>query len=463
MTRTDTRYPILIVCIDSLRADAVDGTSRDDFWGDLRPRTPVIDSFIRESIGFPHAYSVSAWTKPTVPSIFTSLYPSEHGVLETAKEKGGAVTSPPMPKEATTLAKALHDLGYRTSGIAKNAQFETIASFDRGFDFFTSNMEASGSLGLFDELGIGSASVPTFTYLHMMEPHWPFSDAVAERLESESSGRFAFHRYTGDDWKGLKKRMRRGETELSPEEFRFLKRAYAAAVEEADSALGQIWEGMRHGRRWDDTLVILTADHGEELNDHGAVGHGQSLYEELTRVPLYLKPPASVDPALLDCLRGASGDVVSLLDLYPTVLGMIGQETSALAVSGIDLTRVSNSGRTVFAEVKHKRRYLEAAITKRFKAIRNTRFKKNPGAGREDYNNLRELLSSRKRSTGFELYDLVSDPAELENLADRNPEMRRTLEASLDDWRSQVRDALAAESGSVDEEIIRRLEKLGYM
>ncbi|MCA9752123.1 MAG: sulfatase-like hydrolase/transferase, partial [Gemmatimonadetes bacterium] len=209
----------------------------------------------------------------------------------------------------------------------------------------------------------------------------------------------------------------------------------------------------------EDTLLVVTADHGEELLDHGLVGHGQSLYDELLRVPLLVRPGANVinarpAPAVTD-------ELASHVDLTPTLLA-----AASLApgdVRGRDLLTAPAPDR-VFAEVKHKRRYLQCVVNGDHKLIRETKFERAPdhASGQGDYNNLQDLFASRPHRTKTRLFDLAHDPGETRDLSHREKDRAEELGGMLDAW-WQGLERRGSDTRAIEEDMIRRLESLGYL
>ncbi|HMB68941.1 MAG TPA: sulfatase-like hydrolase/transferase [bacterium] len=476
------RHPhVFVFCIDSLRADCVEALRAGSVWKELgRPVTPAIDAFSAGARSHSAAISSSSWTKPSVPSMFLSMHPSEHGVMEVAKTRSG-VSSPPLPGKGRTVAEAFRDAGYRTVGLAHNAQLHGELGFARGFDFWDADAGSGDrmleTLQAMDPFADGR---PVFLYFHLIEPHWPFGENVQRRAEPERTGRFPFHTWKAGEWKAFKAELKSGTTTPTPEEVRFLRFCYRLAVEDADRAAGRILDALDERGLLERSFSVLTADHGEELLDHGSVGHGQSLHEELVRVPLFLRAGADTS---LGHVNGRVETPVSHVDLHPTLLDAAGiapdgeggaKRAGGAAVSG-DRRAAKLSGRSLlakdaepsayaFSEVKHKRRYHQSIHTGRWKLIRSFFFRKSDDGNGDDYNNLGDLFENRAFRTQRALFDLSRDPGETrDRFADR-PELADRLETALDVWWERLRPRPKNESAQeMEAELIRRLEALGYL
>jgi arylsulfatase A-like enzyme len=466
MSRRSAAKPhVFVFCIDSLRADCIDppGEAPSIWTGTGRPATPAIDAFAAGARSHAAAVSSSSWTKPSVPSMFLSMHPSEHGVLEVAKTAAGA-SSPPLPDTGRTVAEAFRDAGYRTVGLAQNAQLDGGLGFARGFDFWDADAGSGDRmLETLQAMDPFADERPVFLYFHLIEPHWPFGENVRRRAEGQVTGRFPFHAWRAGEWKAFKADLKRGNVDPTPDEVRFLRLCYGLAVEDADRAVGRILDCLDRRGLLERSFSVLTADHGEELLDHGSVGHGQSLHEELVRVPLLLR--AGADTAI-GRVNGRVTTPVSHVDLHPTLLDAAGISPKAKLSGRSLLGSGAEPAAYAFSEVKHKRRYHQSIHTGRWKLIRSFFFRKaeGDGSGDDDYNNLGDLFESRAFRTQRMLFDLANDPAETrDRFADR-PELADRLETALDVWWERLRPRPRNESSQeMEAELIRRLEALGYL
>ncbi len=465
MSRIPGKKPnVLMICIDSLRADCLEPERAGSIWEEIgRPDTPCLDGWRENSHLWTTATSTSSWTKPAVPSILLSLYPTEHGIFETAKS-GGKRKSPGFPPRVNSLPEMLRNHGYLTLGLTHNAQFDSIPDFSRGFDEFTScggNVDdLVDSLCADDRL---AGSEPWFVYMHVLEPHYPYDSRVREYLAPHRVGRFPFHQFRGEDWKEFKSSLKMGDIFPTDEETRFLRQAYRASVERVDTALGRLFHWLGEPSRQEDSVVILTSDHGEELLDHGSIGHGQGLYEELIRVPLSVRLPGMLSDRVDEIPR--SGTVrIAHVDLAPTILDLL-EIRPPDYWQGSSILGVPEAGeRAIFSEVKHKRRYRQAVTRGRHKLIRSYRFRRaEDGDSRSDYNQLDDLFACRTHQIERHLYDLDSDPGELTDLSSLQPDRVLELENLLDHWWRALPRMAHGVAEDLDVDVIRRLKALGYM
>jgi arylsulfatase A-like enzyme len=455
------RPHLILLCIDSLRADVREDSPVWESCGG-RPRTPGLDALAAESISWRRAYAASSWTKPSVPSMLLSCFPAEHGVYEVSKDVDWTTAfTAPLPEDVPTLAETLREAGYRTAALAHNAQLDPSLGFSRGFDTFLS--DAGSGKQILDRLEAldpwtAPDRRPAFVYLHLIEPHWPFGPDIARRAKDAAAGRFPFHTFRASQWKALKHDLKKRRVELEDDEIGFLRATYRAAVEEADLAVVRFVEELRRSDVLEDSILVVTADHGEELLDHGLVGHGQSLHEELIRVPLLVRVGSRT--GVETGLPAETDELASLIDVAPSLMAAAGIVASH--ARGRDVLRDPAPGR-VFAEVKHKRRYLQAVVEDEFKLVREYRFARRPQTeASSDYNNLPELFADRAYRTEARLFDLRRDPGETTDLARVRSDVRREAESTLDHW-WQGLSRRTSSTRAIEDDMIRRLEALGYL
>ena len=336
---------LILITFDTLRADEVNG--------------PAFDDFASQSAVFENAYSSGGWTSPGMASLLSGVCPDVHGL-------GPAVR--PLPDALPTLADRLRSGGYRTASFGMNvvarglriperfqqeawhppAPFglsagpETLERLVPGFRRRASPETLTReALAWLD----GGPPQPFFLWLHYYDPHGPFTPPGRFREESSEEPDLR------EQWrKGFARRLQAGESvKLSAAARRRLRALYRGEVAWVDENLGAVLSHLREKGLFESSWVALSSDHGEEFFDHGGFEHGHTLYDELLRVPLMIKPPgeaaprrfrtavstASVTPTLLDAL--ASLDTAE--HGSPSLLGAIerGEEPDAapLFASGV--------------------------------------------------------------------------------------------------------------------------------
>ena len=422
------RPSVVLFVADALRADHLGA------YGHAADTSPRLDAFAREAICFEDAWAQSSWTRPAVASILTGLGPDAHGVdeIDTVLVEG-----------IQTLPEALQAEGYRTGAFVGNHVVSRRLGFGQGFDTWNGDDEAS-VYGARPRQVVGRAldwlsatAAPFFLYVHTLDPHGPYEPPP------EHWRPFLFDDYGGNrDVKALAHTR-----QLAPMELRFLRSAYQGEIHEADAAFGALLDGLRSRGLYDGTLILFTADHGEEFRDHGGGGHGHTLYREVTRVPLVVRLPGAV--------RGGTRDLhpVQQVDLFPSVVSAGGGDVPAW-IEGRDLW---DSWRT--GEGQPPPELL-------FSRLRFASFDK--ACVRADGMKLIVNNDHRwRRLSRLELYDLESDPLERVNLVRARPIVARylrdrlaALEASQAGLRARLR---AGDTVELTAEERARLRALGYL
>lgn len=302
---------VIIFIIDALRADHL------GCYGSDRGATPNLDRFAAEAVVFTDAQAQSPLTNPAVASIFTGLWPQRHQVV------GLEYT---LRAEAETLAEVLDSAGIATAAIVANGNLDAGRGFAQGFDEFeyirdvrADDYHARASDindALLDWLDRGPGQ-PFFLYVHTLGPHAPYRPQ--EPFRSRFAGGVVDPALGTTSWQ---KRIERSEHAASAETVADVTALYDAEVAENDAAFGELVDELRRRGLLDKTVIVVAADHGEELFDHGGFGHGSTLHAEVLNIPLMVRFPRG-QPA------GRVEEVVEQVDLMPTVLGLFGLKPAA--------------------------------------------------------------------------------------------------------------------------------------
>jgi arylsulfatase A-like enzyme len=436
---------ILIVTIDTLRADRLGS------YGSPRPLTPFLDALAKRGVLFSKAYAASSWTCPSVASLMTSRYPSQHQVVSFAS---------PLQQEEVTLAEKLQARRYRAGGFSANFRLLKELGYAQGFDHWwaepTETTSARGAdlrrraLDWLDGGKRDSPDQPVLLYMQYMEPHSPYEPPEPYR------GRFR----TGT----LDKAREAAAAEklaalrwyaLDSEEVSLLESLYDGEVAAVDEELRLLFAELERRGFLDDAIVVVTSDHGEEFWEHGFLLHGFTLFEEGVRVPLLVLGPGIPAGLRVD-------QPVSLVDLAPTLLDLVGLE----------------------AEPRHEGRSLLALMREAAdKTMQPT--SDAAGAGNERVDVLLELqpidtsTHSREHQAGIirgsekvllrtagrpEAYDLANDPRERHANPSGFEEAAQNLEKALEAWEAdlQTRAAPSAAPAILDEATKEKLRALGY-
>jgi len=390
---------VLLIVIDTLRADHVGA------YGARRDTTPVLDRFAREGTRFDRAYSTAPWTVPAVASILTGLYPSAHGTDRTDHS---------LVPEVDTLAEILADRGYATAGVISHMIIWGLRGFAQGFarydqqearlgdEYVSTAGVTSRAIALLEEFA--SEEVPFFLFAHYFDPHYRYINHEDIKFAPARAGRLDG---TQPIWV-----LRRMEPELRSDEVAFLVDLYDEEIRHTDAGIGRLLSKLDALGLRKNTVVVVTADHGEEFLERGWLGHTRTLYEELIRVPLIVRAPGHVPSVVRD--------PVSVVSIVPTVLDLIGVDPSRFRFDGESLVphlggAARPGGREVFAEVDY-----EEALNDKKRA-----FKKAVIDG--DWKLIQDDLTRT-----VELYDLKSDAAERRDLSSSRPEVVQRLVGTLE-------------------------------
>ena len=279
---------------------------------------------------FESHYTPAVFTYAAMAAMWTSRPPDEGG--------GEWLAEGILPSGLLTLAELLTAQGFRTAGFVANPSAGPAFGLDRGFAELLRLYREPWTVGPPPSAAVFSgplhrwleaAKPPYFVYAHMREPHMPYAAPLVgpdAPLPTEAKHQ------------GFWDRVNRGEREATPAELDHLVRLYDGNLRAADRAVGALRTHLEGLGLWDRLVVIVTADHGEALHEHGHVGHNQQVYEESVRVPLVVRLPKGLGP------HGVRRDALtSHLDLAPTVadlMGVLGKGGSERAFRGRSLLPV---------------------------------------------------------------------------------------------------------------------------
>jgi arylsulfatase len=438
-SRTSTEAPavvrphIILITIDALRADHL------GVYGYDRPTSPAIDAFASDAVVVSEAIAQAPYTKASMGSLFSGLFPTTHKAHSTSPSfhqvmtgRAGTPALPAtdiLPNEIETLAEVLQAAGYATIGFSTNPHLISEFGFAQGFErfkFFAGGTFAPAAEVVRETIAAVDArdSRPLFVWLHMMEVHSPYQPPEQYRtLFPPRTPPEPIDPAVIPPW------IRVGDST----DLHLYEALYDADVRTADAAVGDLLAGVRSRGLWDRAVIVLTADHGEEFMEHGGMEHNRTLYDEMLRVPLIVRLPGRA-PARVEAQ-------VQLVDLFPTLAGLAGAQVPP-GLHGADVLPVLE-GRA------RGDTYAYAEIVGQRYALRGGRYK------------LISSLSGRP-----ELFDLKVDPKERQNLADRDApraaEMERRLRRIVD---RAVEDGqrIRARLAPVEPGIYERLKALGYV
>ena len=444
---TEQRPPDIVVIV-------MDTTRRDHLscYGYESNTTPTLDELADESTVFARAYSTSGWTNSAHASLFTGLFPSAH---QTTQRRWS------MTEEHTTLAEVLSDHGYTTFAAVENPMLARRHRFDQGFDTYietwkgpTNTAQSHSVLTQWRQfLNARDSKKPFFAFFNLITPHSPY-DSLPVRdnpFITDPSIRCDDNR-----WRDFYL----GRASFSPAEYQHLRERYDGELLVTDLVIGRIIAELKSRNAWDNTLLVVTADHGENIGDHDMVDHVFSLHETLTQIPLIIRYPLRFGANTVDERR------VQLTDLFPTILDCAGIDPGKYASQGrnlLDETLSSEDG-VVICEYDYPLQAINAFAPQD---------RDNPAL--EPYR--RDLKSVTMNGCKLiwasdgkhELYDLERDPNETKNLIDSEAfhEIRLSLARRLERAVAQSIQMRAAGSATptetLDEDTREALKALGYL
>ncbi len=420
---------VILIVADTLRADALGAYG-------VRPSpTPYLDALAARSVRFERAIAQAPWTVPSMWSLMTSLHPSTldpEGRGASDRAAVGRRPSLALPR----LASELQRRGWHTAGFQKNPFLAAGSGFEQGFDVYervggeTAERESAAQLvdaaltwaNAFDEAS-SSARPPFFLYLHFMDAHMDYQPPAAFVPEEAK-------RYRGplDGGAPSLHALLRAGKQPSEADVAQLRALYRGEVAYLDSQLARLSVELASlGLATNETLLVFTADHGEQFGEHGEFEHG-AIHRENVQVPL-LVSGAGLAPR-------AMPDVVRLVDVAPTLLALVGAEPLPAA-----------EGRSLAPLLRGEPLAPLAAVTEYGRHTRVTA---------ERYS----LLRSPRRAR---LFDLRGDAGELRNLAPSAREEVAALEAALAAHEARPRRETHAAPRTLDARMRRELEALGYL
>jgi len=281
-------------------------------YGYGRNTSPHIDAFAADAMVYENAYANASFTRSSVATLLTGLYPDSHKVRILQHE---------LPKRFLTLPEYLNAKGYHTSFFSSSLIVSPPSGFNQGVDDFANYRVlkyrddiSSMRLGLSGWLD--KTAGPHFSYVHFLQPHLPtvpLPDFVLPFAAGEKTPSFKRMIELGNKGKDESRH-------LSGDEIRDLVLGYDASIAWMDDEFGKIIAMLKQKDLYDDSLVIFLADHGEAMMEHGVISHGSNVYDEATRVPLIVKYPKSL------AVKGRHLPVSELVDIFPTISGLFGQE-----------------------------------------------------------------------------------------------------------------------------------------
>jgi arylsulfatase len=408
---------VVLIVLDAARVDHF------GLYGYSRDTTPEIDRLGRESLVFTQVVAECSYTLCSMPSLLTGLSYVRHGLVRHDLVLDAGVG---------TLAERLTAAGYRTVGYTSNPYNSTATGLQRGYEEFheiwsTDPAEITAEVTAL--LAAGGGERPLFLMLHYVPPHEPYDPSPEFDIFGDGS-------YAGPvtSDRDLVQALYANEIELDEADLAELVALYDGNLRRADAAVGRVLAALRGAGIYDDTLVVVTSDHGEAFLEHGWIGHNKTIHDEMLRVPLVVKLPSSW-PA-----EGVATDrLTGLADVATTIDRRLGLDAPPEARGQDLLASADDAERILFLRSAQEGFPYVGVRTRRFKAI------------------LREGHLPK-------LYDVRADPGEKRDLFAEHPLLHAGLTVLLSHaMKEDAKLRARVRAADISEEQRKMLEALGYL
>ncbi|MBW2395160.1 MAG: sulfatase [Deltaproteobacteria bacterium] len=425
----DSPPNVIVVTLDTVRADHL------SLYGYDRPTTPWLEALAARADVYEHAVATAPWTVPSHASIFTGLFPFEHGA-HTLDAESGRVAA--LAEKHQTLAESFQAAGYRTGAFVTNTGYLSEKfGWAQGFDRY----EVEGLRGpeLMDEVAgwldpWWAAQEPFFLFINLMDAHAPYNlDPLpdARELSAPASS-------SGDLLAQLGEIVIATDDPAPPALLRDLAAQYDLGIAHADLAVGRLVEELEERGLFERTLLVVTSDHGEFLGEHQLAAHSKDVYEPGLAIPLIVHAPGQTTGRRV-------GEHVSLADIPALIAerlpGELGESLAAAFPHRPGQHPVI--AENYYSRSKDLRRWGD-----RFRRIRAVLYQEGW-----------KLIHSSDGD--HELFELSTDPLEEVNRWSSEPERARAMLTVLQGFRSEVPAAPGA-APEIDPELQEQLEALGY-
>jgi arylsulfatase len=485
--RPENRFNLLVIAVDTLRADHLGS------YGYELDTSPNLDAFAAKSLRFDNAQSAAPWTAPSLISLMTSLHPEVHQVLR--------FPNPGRLAEKTiTLAEVLRDAGYATGAFTEGGYAKGEFGLDQGFDVYPANPgdeDSHGSNLMYPSRIRGNVDRTIewirskqdqrfFAFFQTYETHTPFRapepfirkfrpdfsladerSELAEIVARWDAGtplsdrdwtRLIVHRFhcllveapapaRPGLWDAVFARIEPfdgGTGSYPADAIEILRDLYDAEIAYTDRQISRLWRELARLGLADETIVVIVADHGEGLGDHGLIEHGKVLTEEILRVALVIRFPGETGRA------GTVDTLVRSIDVMPTLLDFMQIPRDGLTLQGVSLAKIIDG--QAGEEFAFSQGTSQAGKEDPWLSVRTDRWR---------------LVTDSDRDQSW-LFDLEHDPSELANLADRFPEVATRLRKKIREQHEvdvALREVVSGdvEATDMDPELREELKALGYI
>lgn len=420
--KTNSKPNVLLIVVDTLSAKHIPTFNKE-----IDIESNFIKKLSETGITFQNAYSTSSWTKPTISSILSGLYPREHGV--------GTLTGS-LNNEIKTLPGFLKEHNYQTSAVISHTILDEKSNILKDFDFVKNVNRHDPHAAIvantvtdtvISRLNNRDKSKPFLMFAHYFDPHYNYQD--------HKSIEYTDPNYKGNVTSGLHI-IKLRNLKFNDEDKKQLQNLYHEEITYTDRALQRLYDYLKDNKLLDNTIIIFTADHGEELLDRDWIGHTKTLYNELIRVPLIISASNLKHKEIFNN--------VSQIDILPTILNLLNIDNSQF--NGLNLTKVVKPNRTLFSEVI-------------FSSSRHVKDANKISVINDNY----KLILDRKTNS-YEFYNLNDDKDEKNNLIND-----KTYSKIISLLKSQISEFEKTKTSDNNNKIkfnrkeLKDLESLGYL
>ncbi len=413
---------VVFIIIDTLRADHTHMGDTD------KKETPQISNLLKkDSVYFGSSFSNAPWTLPSISSMITSKYPTELGVLKRTSK---------IDEKFETLAEILKKEGYSTHGVITHIFLKKKYGLAQGFDSYVEKINSSDNNLLTitspevtkEAIGIieKNKNKKIFMFLHYFDPHYRYIDHEGK---STYSGPFLPEANEEKKAEIIRNNL------FSEEDLKYFDECYRSEIRFTDKYVGEVIKNLKSNNLYKNTLIVIVADHGEEFGERGSLGHGQSLYNEQSRIPFVLKLPEKSKKSLMR-------KVFSNIDIAPTILDVLDLEIPN-----------SFSGTSLFSKKKSESVFMEVN-EKKYDTLYNKCAVVNDG-----WKLIKDFETKK-----YELYDLKNDIGEKHNLYDSNKKMFFKMFKIMKKYLFRInKNRFTSKKTSLTEDEQKKLETLGYI
>jgi arylsulfatase A-like enzyme len=414
---------VIMVLLDALRPDHLSA------YGYEKKTSPNIDELSKDGIIFKNAFTQSTFTREAVASLLSALYPLTHNV--------GYVNK--MSDEIIALPEVMKLFNYKTVAFTSNGFINKDCGILQGFDeiyelfrkeFWGPHNSTPGEsfIPYIDDWLFNKYKDKYFLFLHFMQPHEPYKAPQSFKIFSSDDPKSVLDGSTYN-----RNKVKERGIPITSNDVMHMKHLYDDNIYYIDYVVGKLLHKLKLLDLYDNTMVILLSDHGEEFMEHGGFSHSMHLYDECLHFTLIIKMPQNM-------YKGKEiKSLVQLIDIPNTILEAVGiNKTIGQGKSLMPLLK-EHSNTEVHNAIFASRKSFIGLRTHRYKYIENI------------------------NSNGVELYDLLTDPLEQVNIVDKNPEIAKQMSELLKGWRQNQKAYVPKGSEEIDEQTKEILRSLGYL